>query len=416
MLKITSLFFVFCLTKSVLSQVPLYGQCGGASYLGAKNCVTGTTCFYKDSLYAQCLFSCHAGWQCDPREYDQCNGEGWSGRTYCPSGLTCFRKDKWYSQCLKSCPTGQGWECGQSGVTSSPSTTGSAVVSTGNKFPNCQFRFGAEFKGGDKDYSHLDYISIWIGYDDWGMVDMLRTAVRFKKMPLFYGYIIAFMARQLWGLQDCDHPDPNVPKLCYKGSEFLRVKKWDVVMKYKFFATETAKIIGRDTEMVWLIEPDFWQYYGDQHQEGGPCTGQFMRQFYEDVAFAIKGELPNARISWDISAWIGEQGMRTWWGFFASSPYVDYLHTSGGQSQPYMNYKPGELTWSFLSQLTGRKIIADTGYGVIGASQGHTYAWDELDNLKWRQQDGVIAITQANARWDWGGHLSYLRQNLPKFC
>ncbi len=125
--------------------------------------------------------------------------------------------------------------------------------SSGNKFPYCQARFGAEFKGGDKDYSHLDYISIWIGYDDYGQIDMLRTAQRFKKMPLFYGYIIAFMARQLWGLQDCDHPDPNVPRLCIKGSSFLRAKKWDVVFKYKFFATETAKIIGRNTEMVILI-------------------------------------------------------------------------------------------------------------------------------------------------------------------
>jgi hypothetical protein len=28
-----------------------------------------------------------------------------------------------------------------------------------------------------------------------------------------------------------------------------------------------------------------------------------MREFYDDIAKAIKGELPNARISWDISAW-----------------------------------------------------------------------------------------------------------------
>lgn len=97
---------------------------------------------------------------------------------------------------------------------------------------------------------------------------MLKTAVRYKKMPLFYGYIIAFMARQLWGillafirfnyfqhifllgLQDCDHPDPNVPKLCIKGSAFLRAQKWDVVNKYRFFAKESANIIGRDAEIV----------------------------------------------------------------------------------------------------------------------------------------------------------------------
>ena len=44
-----------------------------------------------------------------------------------------------------------------------------------------------------------------------------------------------------------------------------------------------------------------------------------MREFFDDIAYAIKQELPNAKISWDISAWIGENGMRTWWGFFSSN-------------------------------------------------------------------------------------------------
>jgi hypothetical protein len=58
---------------------------------------------------------------------------------------------------------------------------------------------------------------------------------------------------------------------------------------------------------------------------------------------------------------IGENGMRTWWNFFKDSPYVDFIHTSGGQSQPYANIKNNELSWQFMNQLTGRKIIADTG-------------------------------------------------------
>jgi hypothetical protein len=33
-----------------------------------------------------------------------------------------------------------------------------------------------------------------------------------------------------------------------------------------------------------------------------------MRALFDDIVRAIKQELPNARISWDISPWIGEVG------------------------------------------------------------------------------------------------------------
>ena len=75
----------------------------------------------------------------------------------------------------------------------------------------------------------------------------------------------------------------------------------------------------------------FWQFYGDKTQEGGTLDGPFMRKLFDDFAAAIKAELPNAKISWDISAWIGEAGMTTWWSFFKDSKYIDFIHTSGGQ-------------------------------------------------------------------------------------
>ena len=99
-----------------------------------------------------------------------CGGLEWSGRTYCPAGITCYAKDQWYSQCLRSCPG--GWACATNTntqastvapVVSSNNAGSNSLTNYNNKFPYCQFRFGAEFKGGDKDYSHLDYISIWIG-------------------------------------------------------------------------------------------------------------------------------------------------------------------------------------------------------------------------------------------------------------
>ena len=142
-----------------------------------------------------------------------------------------------------------------------------------------------------------------------------------------------------------------------------------------------------------------------------------MRQLFDDIAVAIKSHLPNARISWDISAWLTESAMTTWWGFFKTSVHIDYLHTSGGQSRPdIVNIKQNELKWAFMSTLTGKRIIADTGYGVAGGSAGHTNAYDDVTNLTNRIKDGVISVTQANPRSDWGSILTLLKTKLPKFC
>jgi hypothetical protein len=54
--------------------------------------------------------------------------------------------------------------------------------------------------------------------------------------------------------------------------------------------------------------------------------------------------------------------MRTWWGYFSSSNYINFIHTSGGNAVASTSaIKPGERTYSFMSTLTGKKIIADTG-------------------------------------------------------
>ena len=34
-----------------------------------------------------------------------------------------------------------------------------------------------------------------------------------------------------------------------------------------------------------------------------------MRQLFDDIAVAIKSEMPNVKISWDISPWLSENDM-----------------------------------------------------------------------------------------------------------
>ena len=78
------------------------------------------------------------------------------------------------------------------------------------------------------------------------------------------------MARHEAGLQDCD---VGTPSLCQRGAKFIRDNRQSIVNKYSHYAKETAAIVGTSSRMVWLIEMDFWQYYGDSHQQGGALSG-----------------------------------------------------------------------------------------------------------------------------------------------
>ncbi len=62
------------------------------------------------------------------------------------------------------------------------------------------------------------------------------------------------------------------------------------------------------------------------------------------------------------------------------------------------------MTWAGVHQVTGKPILADTGYGVGGQSAGHDPAWDVVANINARIADGVISITQYNPNTSWPTH------------
>jgi len=126
-----------------------------------------------------------------------------------------------------------------------------------------------------------------------------------------------------------------------------------------------SKYLGSSATALILIEPDFYQYYSDSRQQGGTLSGPYMRTLFDDISKAIKSSLPNALISWDISPWAND--MSAWWGYFQSSPYINFIHTSGGQSQGGSStIKSGNpATWSGMRSLTGKNIIADSGLFIF---------------------------------------------------
>lgn len=92
-----------------------------------------------------------------------------------------------------------------------------------------------------------------------------------------------------------------------------------------------------------------------------------MRKLFDDLVRKIKTNLPNARISFDVKAWIGKNKFTEWWSYFKSAQ-IDFVNTSGGDSvastieikrEPSLG--DDNLRWKYVTELTGKKMIADCG-------------------------------------------------------
>lgn len=68
--------------------------------------------------------------------------------------------------------------------------------------------------------------------------------------------------------------------------------------------------------------------------------------------------------------------------------------TEGGNERIRMDNN-NNVTWKQISQLTGKTIIADAGYGVGGACDGSGNSWSQASNIENRIKDGVVGLTLA---------------------
>ncbi len=291
------------------------------------------------------------------------------------------------------------------------------------EFSTCRFNFGMAWQGSSYNYpNEIDYVTIWAGSDenwnDYWIGDMLRACRPGGRLdgktPVFYSYIIAFTARRDWGLGDCDVSGSN--NLCDRGANFIRQEWPRITGQYEKYASNAARVYGTSQPIIWLMEPDYYQYSYSSQQGGGLSASELAQKMSELVSI-VKRHLPNAKISLDISPWTPDQ--RAWFSAFDMSDF-SFMNTSGGRTDANSIYIRNEnrTTWRSIYDITGKGIIADDGYGVGGGNTGHDDTWDDVNNLNARIADGVIAITQADPKADWGSTIARIRPqlNTPLTC
>jgi hypothetical protein len=319
--------------------------------------------------------------------------------------------------------TGTGGSAGRGGATAdSGADTGGirdvAIPGDGGIFNQCRFHFGTidgKARGNAALISQIDFFTPgWVGQSD--TFDMGYACDEMKgelssAVLAVVSYIIAFSARRDMGLQDCNVNDQT--NLCRYGATYLRNRLENrIIPQYAMYARGFAASCGTTKPIVWMMEPDYYQYHagGDANALTPQEAGQIMGR----LVATVRQHLPNAIFSLDISPWIPNEGA-DWYANFNMADFT-FINTSGGgtDANNARIRAVNTMTWAGVHRVTGKPIIADTGYGAAGAPTGHDGQWDVVSNLNARIADGVIGISQYNPSSSWSTTLGQIRPQLGK--
>lgn len=315
---------------------------------------------------------------------------------------------------------GKGGASGTAGSTSSAGAAGKA--GSAKAFNECRFHFGtvdSQARNNSALVQQLDYfVPGWMGLKDTFDQQYVCTDANgaFRDLvPVVVSYVIAFSARNHAGLQDCNVDDNT--NLCRYGASYLRDNLTSRILPtYESYARGYANCFGTTRPIIFIMEPDYYQYHvgGDARSLSPQEAGQIMGQ----LVGAIREHLPNAIFSLDVSPWMPNNGAN-WFPSFNLADFT-FINTSGGGTDANNSRirARDSMTWAGVRQVTGKPILADTGYGAAGSSEGHDALWDSVSNINARIADGVVGLAQYNPSNNWARTIGQIRSQLsaPSVC
>jgi hypothetical protein len=278
----------------------------------------------------------------------------------------------------------------------------------------CTFNFGLPFSPNPP--SQVSYLTQWAGSaENYNMSQMMQACKPGGSLsgvtPVVYSYIIAFTLRRDHNLQDCNVGTPN---LCQQGAAYMRTDRTRIMGQYAKYAKGIAGDLGAVAPIVWLMEPDYYQYAQPGSQSGDPLTYAEAASYMDEMLDTIQKYLPNALFSLDISPWTTDMGTTQAYYTAFSLKRFTFINTSGGGALAggpagTAQITGNKMTYKEIHDLTGKPMLADCGYGVAGASTGYDPGWDSAANLNNRIADGVIGICQNSVPATWNTTLTALK-------
>ena len=338
--------------------------------------------------------------------------------------------------------TGTGGVGGQAGLAGSrggsggtgPGGSGGAMAAD-KVFNPCRFHFGtidSIAKANPSMIPQIDFFTPgWMGQSD--TFDMSSVCTEASsggalagKVPVIVAYVAAFYAKRHNGLCDCNVTSCGANNdLCHYGAADISNNLTNIVNIYKSYAQGFASCFGTTHPIVFEMEPDFYQYTITLQTQ--PWTFAQAGQVMSQLVNAMKPYLPNAAFSMDVSPWVGTNNNsggdgsdngKNWYSYFDLSLFTFINTSGGGTNAATIKIRGDQMTWGGLNQVTGKPILADTGYGANGNSAGPDPAWDNPININARIADGVISVSQYNPASNWGSTIAGNRSqlNMPRYC
>jgi hypothetical protein len=287
-------------------------------------------------------------------------------------------------------------------------TGASCTTSMRNDTPfGCAFAWGTNDPGGSlASFAYLDFMSKWVGYEveasgalprcdgcSWLSTQIASTNL----IPVYYAYFIGYFGHAN-GYED-GNVDPTGPNLTTGGAQLIREHRDAIVEMYAWYAEQSARVWS-DKPLVWLLEGDFVQYAGESQNE--PLSYEELGALTADISCAIKGHMPNAVVAVNHSTWNPDQVTNDFWQAIADAGAdYDLVWTTGvADNQGFLEaaadaniYNHATATYAYVHELTGRKLLVDTSFGL--SAMGDTWSTADAATLAARIADGVIAANVA---------------------
>jgi hypothetical protein len=277
---------------------------------------------------------------------------------------------------------------------------------SGLGFSRCTMNYGQDWYGTGHQYpSNLTYIRAWLGStgDDMGdhvgaMLNACKTGgVLAGRTPMMIGYVIAFTARADLNLQDCDIAQQQglSTSLCTHGTKYIREHKQRLLDKHRRLAAQIALVWGKTEPIMWMTEPDYFQYAIDETaQIGGGFTYAEAGEYLRDFLTVVKEELPNVVFVLDTAPWLRARAQ----AWFSAMPMdmISYVCAYGVPTETIQNG-----TWSN----TWREFHELTGLGVL--SEGWEYNapqanWHDANTINQLISWGIVSESFRTPPVAWG--------------
>jgi hypothetical protein len=262
-------------------------------------------------------------------------------------------------------------------------------------FSRCKMNYGQDWSGASAKYpANLTYIRAWLGSTGDSLGDFITSmlngcktgGVLAGRTPMMIGYVIAFAARAEVGLQDCDVAQKQglSTSLCTNGTQYIRQNKQHLLDRHRTLAAQIAAVWGKTQPIMWMTEPDYFQYAIDTtSQAGGGFTYTEAGQYLRDFMSVVKQELPNVVFVLDTAPWLGSRAP----AWFAAMPMdmMTYVSAYGVPTERIQNNQWSN-TWREFYELTGLGVISEGwDYNSTGPS------WHDATTINQLIGWGVVA-------------------------